>query len=155
MPIEAVVEVAVDALGAQYSYDGSWPPPDWSRLSKLSASPHFHPSTLALLCVIWSYLGFPHPLLSLQNGSTYGLSVAASAVNSHAPYTLVFTSLRAAMQEPLIPFRYTVAYFARLLVDGLLFFGLPTAALLYGLSRSSRICAAASSCRSNLKYFRK
>ena len=113
MPLAAIVEVAVDALGAQCSYDGSWPPSDWPRLAKLSVAPHFHPASRAVLCAVWSFLGFPRPLMSLQNGSAYGWPVAASIAAQHPPYAGALDSLRAAMQQP-IPLRATLSYLLRL-----------------------------------------
>lgn len=67
MPPQAAVEVCVDWLAAQWSYSGSWPVADrWTPLKRLSTSPDFHRATRALLCAVWSALGFPAPLLALR-----------------------------------------------------------------------------------------
>src|SRR5262245_44786530 len=93
MPCEAVLETAVDALGAQLSYDGSRLPPEWARLRPLSSSPHYHSPSLALLCAVWHVLGFPQPLRSLQSSTAHGWSVAAQMAASHAPTSAVFQLL--------------------------------------------------------------
>lgn len=133
MPVGAIIETTVDALAAQYSYDGSWPPSDWPRLRTLATSPHFHPASLALLCAVWHSLGFHRPLLSMQDGSQYGWPVAAVIVAKHPPYAAAFSALRLAEQQPRVAFSGTVVYLARLAFDLLLYFGIPTLPLIYYL----------------------
>lgn len=134
MPLAAIVEVAVDALGAQCSYEGSWPPSDWPRLAKLSVSPHFHPTSRAVLCAVWSFLGFPRPLMSLQSGTAYGWPVAASIVAQHQPYASALDSMRTAMQRP-IPLSATLSYLLRLTATVLTVMAVPIAVTLIALWR--------------------
>lgn len=131
MPAEAVVEVVVDALAAQYSYEGSWPPSDWSRLARLSVSYQHHPSALALLCAVWHCVGFHRPLFSMQDGAQHGWPVAASMVAAHPPYVALFQSLREADQQARLPLSASIAYLARLCFHVMLIVGLPLAPLCY------------------------
>jgi hypothetical protein len=81
MPMQALVEVAVDSISAQLAYDGSWPTENWVWLKRINRDGryHYHPASRALLCAIWCGIGFEGPLRDDLGGWKVALELSASA----------------------------------------------------------------------------
>lgn len=62
MPDEAAMELVVDVMGSQLSYNGSWPTNSWFFLENAHLNQFYHTNTHSFIVVLLNLLGFQQPL---------------------------------------------------------------------------------------------